>query len=184
MATLQLRLSQSEGDSRSHMGNLQGLFRIRWDSLLNTKQHLEQQPSTSSTSTAWGTVSQSGSYIEVKHVDRKPIQRLLASIQKSMEHSPYWELEYTFLYPIGSMCGIFIYIYPQNQPDVGAYRYIYIIYTPYMDPMDITPRILYMIWKDVKWPNYCHLQVGVGRPSCNVCKRCSRDASTRYMPFL
>ena len=108
------------------MGNLQGLFRIRWDSLLNTKQHLEQQPSTSSTSTAWGTVSQSGSYIEVKHVDRKPIQRLLASIQKSMEHSPYWELEYTFLYPIGSMCGIFIYIYPQNQPDVGAYRYIYI----------------------------------------------------------
>ena len=60
---------------------------------------------------------------------RKPIQRLLASIQKSMEHSPYWELEYTFLYPIGSMCGIFIYIYPQNQPDVGAYKYIYIHHT-------------------------------------------------------
>ena len=36
-------------------------------------------------------------------------------------------------YPIGSMYGIFTYIYHKNQPDVGKYT------IPYMDPMGIVP---------------------------------------------
>ena len=34
--------------------------------------------------------------------------------------------------PIGSMYGLFAYIYHRNQPNVGVYIYIYV---PYMDPM-------------------------------------------------
>ena len=37
---------------------------------------------------------------------------------------------YANQYPIGSMYGIFTYIYHKNQPNVGIY-----IYIPYMDPM-------------------------------------------------
>ena len=51
--------------------------------------------------------------------------------------------------PIGSMYGIFTYIYHKNQPNVG-------IYIPYMDPMGTAANNIYSLKSGLRWiPWFC-----------------------------